>query len=236
VLRAILTRQLQRSTGPKALDMSSADGEFRRCDGSDEIRLEELIAAARTGSDSALGGALTACRARLMGAARSRLTPALRSLVGASDVVQDTFVNATRSFQVFRGQRASQFLNWLRRILFNRIAQVARREQERKDGGRQIAGNDVSRRLSAFVAVDEASPSGIAGSEEISALIRLGLAKLPERDQQALQLRFDEELNFAQIGERLGLTEDATRMLFGRAVDRLRRELTNEADKMKIEG
>jgi RNA polymerase sigma-70 factor (ECF subfamily) len=216
--------------------MSSAGGEFRRCGGSDEIRLEELIAAAKTGSDSALGGALTACQARLLGAARSRLTPALRSLVGASDLVQDTFVNATKAFQVFRGERASQFLNWLRRILFNRIAQVARREQERKDDGVQIAGNDVSRRLSAFVPADEASPSGIAGSEEIGALIRVALAKLPERDQQALHLRFDEALNFAQIGERLKLTEDAARMLFGRSVVRLRRELTNEADKMKKDG
>ncbi|HEX4071488.1 MAG TPA: sigma-70 family RNA polymerase sigma factor [Planctomycetaceae bacterium] len=206
--------------------MSSIDGDLQGRSGPGETRLEELLATAKTGSNSALGRALNVCRPQLLHAARRRIAPAMRPLVGASDLVQDAFVNATKAFPVFRGGRASEFLNWLRRILSNRIAEMERRDRQRLNGVVQVAGSDINRRMNAQMPADHESPSGIASSEEIAGQIRVALLRLPDRQQEILHLRFDDGLNFPQIGERLELSEDATRMQFLRAVERLRREFS----------
>jgi RNA polymerase sigma-70 factor (ECF subfamily) len=188
--------------------------------------MAELIAAAKGGSDSALGRALTECQPRLLQVARKRLAPALRPIVGASDIVQDTFVNATKAFRVFRGNSGSQFLNWLSRILSNRIAQIVRRDGRLpRSGIPHFPGNAVPQRLNGIVAKEQASPSSIASDEEQAKLIRAGLTRLCDRDQQVLQLRIGDRLNFVQIGQRMESSEDAARMQFGRAVKRLRGDM-----------
>jgi RNA polymerase sigma-70 factor, ECF subfamily len=188
-------------------------------------RLNQLVAAAKGGSDSALGRALVACRPQLLRTARRRLAPALRPVVGASDIVQDTFVNAARAFPLFKGEKGSQFFHWLRRILSNRIAQVARTNaQPHPNGVARFSGDGTPPRLS-LLAAEQETPSHIASNEEDADRIRACLARLCERDQQVLQLRIGERLGFAQIGRQMKLSEDAARMLFTRALHRLRREM-----------
>jgi RNA polymerase sigma-70 factor (ECF subfamily) len=199
---------------------------------SGEAPLDEMIAAAKTGSNSALGRALSTCRPQLLRAARRGLVPALRPLVGASDIVQDTFVNATKAFRVFRGESGSQFLNWLRRILCNRIAEIGRREGMRRLGSVPTFRNVAHDRLSALAPSEEKSPSSIASERENTEMIRAGLARLSAYDQQLLRLRFDDGFNFVQIGQRFELSEDAARMSFTRALERLRQELNFAVERM----
>lgn len=205
--------------------MSPNDGDSNGKHSCSQSRLEELIANAKTGSDSALGKALAACGPGLLRVARRGIGPRLRGVVGASDIVQDTFVNATKAFRVFRGGQANEFWNWLRRILSNRLAEIARKGGRRRNGVPHVSLDGLSEPLNHRALADESSPSSIAGGQEFAELIRAGLARLSERDQQVLHLRFDDGLSFPQIGEKLDLSEDAARMLFTRAVERLRREL-----------
>ena len=51
------------------------------------------------------------------------------------------------------------------------------------------------------------------------------IARLTESQRRIVALRLLEELSFAHCGLRLGMSEDAARMRFGRALDALRREL-----------
>jgi RNA polymerase sigma-70 factor (ECF subfamily) len=193
-------------------------------------RLEVLLASAKTGSTSALGRALTACRPRLLRVVRRNGGNRLRPDVSASDVVQDTFVNATKGFGGFRGRYAGEFVSWLCAILSNRLAEIARRTSRPNNGRHRDL---VDRAASGFVqlALDEQeSPSNIVGNQEYSELIRAALARMSRRDQQVLGLRFEDQLTFAQIGQRLERSEDATRMLFTRAVKRLKRELPRSAE------
>jgi RNA polymerase sigma-70 factor (ECF subfamily) len=141
--------------------------------------------------------------------------------------VQDTFVNATKGFGGFRGQHAREFFSWLCAILANRLAEIARRNSRSTNGHAGLLTNSGFLR----VAIDEQnSPSSIAANQEFSEMIRVGLARMSPRGQQVLGLRFEDRLTFSQIGERLGLSEDAARMLFNRAVKRLKRELRRCAD------
>jgi RNA polymerase sigma factor (sigma-70 family) len=109
--------------------------------------------------------------------------------------------------------------------LANRLAEIARRTGHPTNG--HVAGS-LNSTDSGFIQValgEQSSPSSIAANREFSELIRAGLMRMSPRDRQVLCLRFDDQLTFTQIGDQLGLREDAARMLFNRAVKRLRREL-----------
>jgi RNA polymerase sigma-70 factor (ECF subfamily) len=205
--------------------MSSADDSSLESRRSIEVRLNDLIPRAKGGSNSALGRALDVCRPQLLGAARRRITPHLQPITSPSDVVQDTFVNATRAIGFFRGSQPSEFLGWLRRILANRILEIGRRRAANSDLAAEGVGATTFRRNDTRLVADDGSPSSIAANHEIADLIRMALLRLPDRHCKVLHLRFDEGLSFPQIGQRLELSEDAARMLFNRAVEGLRREL-----------
>ena len=188
-------------------------------------RFETLIIRAKTGSDSALGDALTECRPALIQVAQHAVRRGLRPIVGASDIVQDTFVNATKAIRNFRGKRAVEFLSWLRAILRRRVAEIARKRGSSGEGAPEPATPRAAV-MSKDKRQDEGpSPSGIVMQEESTGQIRAGLARLSERDRTVLNLRFNDGLTFPQIGTKLCTSEDAARMLFSRAVERLRREL-----------
>jgi RNA polymerase sigma-70 factor, ECF subfamily len=189
-----------------------------------ETDLEGLITSAKAGSDSALGRALNACRPPLLRAAARAISPALRPLVGASDVVQDTFVNATKAIRGFRGRGAPEFLGWLRVILFNRLAEITRRNAWQRTIVRLRLNGEVEHSRD-WIHIAAASPSGVFQAEEFGAMIEMALARLPERDRQLLALRFAEGMSFPQIGERLGLSEFVARTSFHLALEHIRREL-----------
>jgi len=59
----------------------------------------------------------------------------------------------------------------------------------------------------------------------VAPVLEEAMAELPDRDRDALVLRFFEKESFARIGAALGASEDAARMRVDRALDRLRESL-----------
>src|SRR5215469_16366338 len=89
------------------------------------------LPAARAGSREALGHVLEACRGYLLLIARQELEPALQAKGGASDLVQQTFLEAQRDFAGFHGTTHEALLAWMRRLLLNNLANF-RRDHRRK--------------------------------------------------------------------------------------------------------
>src|SRR5215471_5317922 len=89
-------------------------------------RLEGWLAEARAGEVHALGEALEACRAYLLHVAEHELETGLRAKGGASDLVQQTFMEAQQDFSRFAGTSEAELLAWLRRMLLNNIANFRR--------------------------------------------------------------------------------------------------------------
>src|SRR5262249_14287737 len=81
----------------------------------------QLLAAARGGSREALGEALESCRAYLLYVAQREMAPELQAKGGASDLVQETFLDAQRDFDRFRGATEEELLAWLRRLLVHKM-------------------------------------------------------------------------------------------------------------------
>ena len=127
--------------------------------------VEGTIRRARGGSDSALGQLLEAYRPYLLLVANRELPPDLRVKVGASDLVQETFLDAQRDFPRFRGSTERELLAWLRRILLTNLALVGRqfRDTEKRQLDREVplATASPAELLDALIDWDE-SPSSIA--------------------------------------------------------------------------
>jgi RNA polymerase sigma-70 factor (ECF subfamily) len=186
----------------------------------------ELLAAARAGSSEALGRALETCRRYLLLVAQRNLDPALQAKGGASDLVQETFLEAQRDFAQFRGTTEAELLAWLRRLLLNNAGTFARRYRDTnmRAVDREVALLGEGSSAGGEVAGSDPTPSGLAMAEEQAQALQRALARLPDDHRRVLELRFQEGKSFEEIGRLLDRSPDAARKLWSRAMQRLRQE------------
>jgi RNA polymerase sigma-70 factor (ECF subfamily) len=188
------------------------------------------LAAARAGSSEALGRVLEACRGYLLLVAGEDLDPDLRAKGGASDLVQQTFLEAQGAFGRFRGDSEDELLAWLRQLLRNNLIDFTRqyRATAKRGVDREVplAGGDTPSRASDVgVPADTPSPSGHAMARERDDALRAALDRLPEDYRAILRLRYEDGLGFDAIATRLGRSAEAARKLWARAVARLQQEM-----------
>jgi RNA polymerase sigma-70 factor (ECF subfamily) len=185
--------------------------------------------AARTGSREALGAALEACRGYLLAIAQRELDTDLHAKGGASDLVQQTLVEAIRDFERFPGQTENDLLQWLRRLMLNNLADFTRhyRATDKRQVGREVVvgGGDSSSDRGGGLAAALPSPSGEAMAREQAEAIQRVLARLPEDYRRVILWRYQEQRSFDDIGRLLNLTPNAARKLLLRAVERVREEI-----------
>lgn len=191
--------------------------------------MQEWLQAARQGSREAMGKLLETCRAYLLLVANRELPADLRAKGGASDLVQETFLDGHRNFGRFKGETEEELLAWLRGILLNNLStfdryyrqaakrQIAREtslERSRKDGQAALA-----------LPAATASPSWqVVARDEADALDQ-AIARLPDDCRRIIVLIHVEYHSFAAAAAAMNHSVDATRRLWGRAVHLLADEL-----------
>jgi RNA polymerase sigma-70 factor (ECF subfamily) len=188
------------------------------------IELELWIEAARRGDKHALGQALSFCRDYLLLVANDGLKPELRAKGNASDLVQETFLRAQRGIEGFRGHTASEWRGWLRSILVHNLAEERRR-----------FAATAKRQLQCEVAIPEGvrlecaatteSPSTDLARREREADLIAALERLRPHHRDVVVWHHREQLTFEEIGRRLGISEEAARKVWTRALRSLRKEL-----------
>jgi RNA polymerase sigma-70 factor (ECF subfamily) len=191
------------------------------------------LAAARAGSPEALGAALETCRNYLLAVAQRQLAPELHAKGGASDLVQETFLEAQQNFARFEGTSEAELLAWLRQILVDNVANFTRRYcgTGKRDVRREVAlGADDSAQPAGPVLADPLlTPSSQAIEREQSAALQQALERLPEDHRRVIVLRYLEARSFEEIGPLMARTPDAARKLWLRAMQRLRQEWEGSA-------
>jgi RNA polymerase sigma-70 factor (ECF subfamily) len=194
-----------------------------------EDSIARELAAARDGSKSALGRLLETCRPYLLLIAGRELDPGLVPKGSASDLVQETFLEAQRDFAAFHGQTEEQLLAWLRRLLLNNVANFTRRYREvsKRQVAREVSlqGSSSSRDLCGELAGDGESPSAPLLREERDRAVLAALGRLPEEYRQVLLWRHQEGLPFEEIAQRMGRSVNAVQKLWARAIERMRKEM-----------
>lgn len=185
------------------------------------------VLAARSGSSEALGRALETCRGYLLLVAERNLDPQLRAKGGASDLVQETFLEAQRDFARFTGSTEAELLAWLRRLLLNNVQNFARRyrDTDKRAVGREVGlPGDGSSAGAGGLAGSGPTPSGVGMAKEQAQALQLALARLPDEYRRVIQWRYQEEKSFEEIGRLLDRSPDAARKLWSRAMERLKQE------------
>src|SRR5436190_12382304 len=125
------------------------------------VNPDQLILDAKKGREPALGALLDLYRNYLRLLARVEIGRWLQGKLDASDLVQETFLEAHRHFAQFRGTSEPQFVSWLRQILAAKVANLVRHYL-----GTQ--GRDV--RLEQGLAADLDNSSRWLGEELVASL------------------------------------------------------------------
>lgn len=177
-----------------------------------------LLPAARGGSREALGEVLEASRRYLTWQARQQMDLGLSRKAGASDLVQDTLLEAHRDFNQFSGGTEEELLAWLRRMLANNISNFVRRYKETAKRGMdrevELSANHASRMMT------DTSLSGEMQQREQFEQVQ-GLLKLLNEEYREVITLWYQEKSFAEIGQLMGRSTNASRMLWMRAIERL---------------
>src|SRR5260370_32471559 len=107
---------------------------------------EQMIAQVRRGIDEArrrqrLGELLELYRNYLKLLARAQVDLHLRSRADASDLVQETFLDACRDFHQFRGSTEAELMAWLKKILIYNVAKFIQRQvvAKKRDARRDVS-------------------------------------------------------------------------------------------------
>jgi RNA polymerase sigma-70 factor, ECF subfamily len=192
-----------------------------------ETDAARLLTAARGGSADALGEALEACRAYLLIVAERELHPAVRAKGGASDLVQQTFLEAHRDFGRFHGNSQEELLAWLRQVLRNNVANFTRQHlhTKKRQADLEVRLGSGSGATESRLAGSGATASRVAMAEEDAAALEAAMARLPEDYRRVLALRYHDGRSFDEIAELIGRSANAARKLWARAIERLEREL-----------
>jgi RNA polymerase sigma-70 factor (ECF subfamily) len=191
----------------------------------------ELLRSARDGDCDALGSLLGIYRRYLAVLARTQISRRLQGKADASDLVQETLLEAHRHFRDFRGSSEGEFVSWLRTILAGLIANHVRRYlgTKRRDARLErtlaVELSDASGVLGVELAADVSSPSQQAVHHEASLQLANALEMLPDHYREVIMLRHLEGLPFAQVAERMGRSVESVEKLWVRALARLRQTL-----------
>jgi RNA polymerase sigma-70 factor, ECF subfamily len=190
--------------------------------------IERWLRGAREGSAEALGRLLEACRQYLLLVANEQLDAGLRDKVGPSDLVQETFLDAQQDLRQFHGRTEAELLAWLRRILLNNLTDARRRYRAagKRDVAREVPLADAPREeLRHRIAREDDSPRTRLADREQAEALRRALDRLPEASRRVIDWRNYGLCSFAEIGRRLGKSEEAARKAWARAVEQLQRTL-----------
>jgi RNA polymerase sigma-70 factor (ECF subfamily) len=190
---------------------------------------EQMIQEARAGTEADLGPLLDLYRNYLRLLARLEIGRRLQGKLDASDLVQETFLEAHRNFARFQGTSEPQFVSWLRQILAAKVANLLRHYLGTQGRDirleQELAGalDNSSRMVGEKLVASLSSPSQQAVRREQTVLLANALARLPEDYREVIVLRHLEELSFPEVARRMGRSLDSVQKLWLRGLARLRR-------------
>lgn len=180
-----------------------------------------LVRKFRDGDESALRALFDRVEPRLRSRIDARLSPDLRRKLSVDDLLQEVYLTAYRRLDDFEDRGEGAFEAWV-----SRIAALKLREEIRRWRGtaRRGAAKEVTRGArpdTDFFPVKDASPSQVAAGRELRDRVRLALRELPENYREILRLVQIEHLALRDAGERMGISREAAKKLYGRALSRL---------------
>ncbi len=176
------------------------------------------------------GKELEGFREYLLLLARLQLDPRWQAKVDPSDIVQQALLQAHEARDQFRGQNAAERAAWLRQILARVLSNTVRDlGRAKRDAGRErsleVALEQSSARLEAWLAADQSSPSESVERHEQLLRLAEALAELPQDQREAVTLHHLQGWSLAELAQHLNRSESAVAGLLHRGFRKLREVL-----------
>ncbi|MCA9191535.1 MAG: sigma-70 family RNA polymerase sigma factor [Planctomycetales bacterium] len=163
--------------------------------------------------------------------AETQLHARLKGKVDASDIVQQTMLQAYQARDQFRGTTSGERAAWLRTILGNVLFAVARNfSRQRRDITREQSIQAVEKssiQLANLLVGNSSSPSANLHRHERADELAKAMLKLTTEQRQAIVLKYWHGATLADIGEQLDKSTEAVAGLIFRGMQKLRSEFPN---------
>lgn len=181
------------------------------------------------------GASLDGFRSYLRVLANMQLDRRVRSKIDASDIVQQTLLQAHKAREQFQGENEAQRAAWLRQILARNLIHATRdmtREKRdvRREKSMQAALDQSSMRLERLLSADVSSPSMKVQRQEQILSVASAIDALPEPQREALLLHYLEQKSLPEIAAAMDRTRGSVAGLVRRALEALRKSLGAGSD------
>lgn len=179
--------------------------------------LRDLVTKASAGDAPAVEALLASYLPRLRAFVRVRTNALIRQHESCSDLVQSVCREVLQGAGTFDYRGDAAFRAWLFRTALNKILDRQAFLTEQKRDVRREAATD-GRGVLGDVASREPSPSEIAAAAELQQRMEAAFDLLPEEYREVIALSRIVGLSHVEIGQQLGRSEGASRMLLSRAL------------------
>ena len=207
---------------------------------------DDLAGRLKAGDANALAEFMQQHRPQLMAFIERQLGTALRRKVEADDVFQETCAEAVRALPTAELGDRDPF-SWCCQIAERRIIDLHRRffEAQKRDAGREVplgaggggTGSGSDSRPGGLINMLVASmttPSQAFSRNARELKLQEALLKLPDDQQQALRMRYVENLPSKQIAEKLGKSDAAVRVMLTRSLKKLQELLADDISRTSL--
>ena len=184
----------------------------------------QLVAFAKNGDELALNHLCSVYAERVRWMVRFRMNKKLRSKVESMDLVQEVLIHALRGLRDFTYENEGDFVRWLSKIAENEFYDNLDKFYTGKRNIRNEVRFDEYRSTTAgrFTGtpgpIDATTPSTIMSKREDFAKLEKAIDKLKPKYREVILLAKIEQLSYSQIGEKLGKSAGAVKMLVSRAI------------------
>ena len=187
-------------------------------------KTQELVALAQGGDNSALDQLCKVYGERVQRIVRFRMGTELRGKLESMDLVQDAFLAAVKDLGNFEYRDEGDFLRWMSKIAENRIRDNLKRlHADKRDIRREVPidhrlpteGDNCPRMPEP---IRTTTPSVIMSVSEELDRLEYAMNLLKPEYREVIVLSQIEGLSLKKIGDRLGKSPDAVRMLVARAM------------------
>jgi len=198
----------------------------------DESLVLKLLTSARAGDDAARDALFAKCRNYVALIARTNVESWMQTKVDASDLVQQTLLEAHRGFADFRGETEAEWLGWLRKILHHNTHDFIRqykgtdKRRIQKEVRLQQSAGDQSGSFFYDPPGHEETPSQIIAQHEQQIELADAIAQLSDDHREVIILRNLQRLPFDEVAARMERSRPAVQMLWMRAVQKLKEVLS----------
>jgi RNA polymerase sigma-70 factor (ECF subfamily) len=164
-----------------------------------------------------------------------RLDPRLHGRIDPSDVIQETYLEASARLAEYMQKPTMPFFLWLRFLAGQKLVTLHRHHlgRQMRDASREVSlyrgrlPGTTSAALAAQLLGHETRPSEAAVRAELKIRLQEALNSMDPLDREVLALRHFEQLSWAETAHTMGISEGAASKRYIRALGRLKTILSD---------